>query len=73
MPMVDTHLILGVFSPKQKREMITKVTDTMVAIEGEALRDKTWVRIIEIASGEWGVGGHCLKAEDIKAIQGEPA
>lgn len=73
MPLVDIQVIEGVFSPEQQREMITKVTDTMVGIEGEALRSVTWVRVLEIASGAWGIGGRALTAEDVKAMQGPAA
>jgi len=31
---------------------------------------RTWVRVHEVASGEWGIGGKPLTAEDVKAIQG---
>lgn len=69
MPMVDIHVIEGVFSQEQKQEMIRTITDTMVAIEGESLREVTWVRIREINSGEWGIGGRPMTAEDVKALQ----
>lgn len=51
MPLVDIQLIQGVFDETQKREMIEKVTDIMVAIEGEAMRGVTWVRVQQVASG----------------------
>ena len=44
MPLVDIQLIEGVFDKSQKQEMIRKVTDVMVEIEGEAMRGVTWVR-----------------------------
>lgn len=69
MPMVDIHLIEGVFDKQAKQEMISRVTDAMVAVEGEAMRDVTWVRIYEVASGEWAIGGKGLKTEDIKAMR----
>jgi len=69
MPLVDIQLIEGVFSADQKRRMIEKVTDTMVAIEGEAMRGVTWVRVQEFASGEWGIGGKGLTTEDVRALQ----
>lgn len=68
MPMVDIQLIEGVFTPAQKKEMIEKVTETMVGIEGEAMRGVTWVRVQEYASGEWGIGGRALTAEDVKSL-----
>lgn len=68
MPLVDIQLIEGVFTPAQKKEMIEKVTDTMVAIEGEPMRGVTWVRVHEVNSGEWGIGGKALTTEDVKAL-----
>jgi 4-oxalocrotonate tautomerase len=68
MPLVDIQLIKGVFTPEQKKHMIEKVTDAMVSIEGEAMRGVTWVRVQEINSGEWGIGGKALTAEDVKAL-----
>lgn len=70
MPLVDIHVIEGVFTPEQKKEMIEKVTNTMVEIEGEALRGVTWVRVNEFASGSWGIGGQALSTNDVKAMQG---
>lgn len=69
MPLVDIHLIEGVFDKAQKQQMISKVTDAMVQIEGEAMRGVTWVRVHEVASGEWAIGGVPLTATDVKAMQ----
>ena len=69
MPLVDIQVIEGVFDAEQKKEMIEKVTNTMVEIEGESLRDVTWVRIREVGSGDWGIGGKALTAADVKALQ----
>ena len=67
MPLVTVKLIEGVFTPTQKQEMIRKLTETMVSIEGENMRPVTWV-VEEVKSGEWGVGGRSLTAEDVKAL-----
>ena len=69
MPIVDIHLIEGVFDKSQKQEMIRKVTDAMVDIEGETMRGVTWVRLYEVASGEWGMGGKGITTADVKAMQ----
>ena len=71
MPLVDIHLIEGVFDKKQKQEMISKITDAMVEIEGEAMRGITWVRVHEVESGQWGVGGQALTTAHVKALQGK--
>ncbi len=72
MPFVNVKLIKGVFSAEEKKEMITKLTDTMVSIEGEAMRQVTWVAIEEVDSGDWGIGGHALTTQDVKDLQSTP-
>jgi 4-oxalocrotonate tautomerase len=68
MPFVNVKLIEGVFSADQKKDMIAKLTDTMVSIEGENMRPVTWVVIEEVTSGEWGIGGNALTTADVKAL-----
>ena len=69
MPLVNVKLIEGVFNDDQKAEMITKVTEAMIDVEGEALRPVTWVILEEVNSGEWGVGGKGLTTQDVKDLQ----
>ncbi len=68
MPLLNVKIIEGVFTPAQKQEVIRKLTDTMVSIEGENLRPYTWVVIEEVKSGDWGVGGHGLTTDEVKAV-----
>ena len=68
MPMVTIDVIKDVFSPQQKQELIAKVTEAMIAVEGENMRGVTWVRIQEFESGDWAVGGRALKTADVHAI-----
>jgi 4-oxalocrotonate tautomerase len=73
MPFLNVKLIEGVFTPKQKQEMIRKLTDTMVSIEGENMRPVTWVVIDEVKSGEWAVGGNPLTTDAVHAMAGGKA
>ena len=68
MPLIEVHLIEKVFSPEQKRQIIEKLTDAMVSIEGENMRGVTWVKISEVASGEWEIGGQPLTTEAVKEL-----
>jgi 4-oxalocrotonate tautomerase len=68
MPLVNVKLIEGVFTPTQKQDMIRKLTDAMVSIEGENMRSVTWVVIEEVKSGDWGIGGNPLTTNDVKAL-----
>jgi len=69
MPMVKISLIENVFTKQQKREMIEKVTDAMVSIEGEAMRGVTWVILEEVQEGDWGIGGQGLTCADVRKLQ----
>ena len=68
MPLIQVKLIEGVFSGSQKAEIVRKLTDTMVSIEGENLRPVTWVVVEEVKGGDWGIGGNPLTATDVKAL-----
>jgi 4-oxalocrotonate tautomerase len=68
MPLIEVHLIEKVFNPEQKRQIIQKLTDAMVSIEGEAMRQVTWVKISEIKSGDWAIGGKPLTTEVVKEL-----
>jgi 4-oxalocrotonate tautomerase len=68
MPLVTIDVIKDVFTPDQKRELIAKVTEAMIEVEGEAMRQVTWVRITEVEQGDWGIGGKLLKAADVHAM-----
>ena len=69
MPLVDIHIIAGVFDDAQKTEMIKQVTDVMVGIEGENLRGVTWVKINECKRGDWAIGGNPLSTQDVLNLQ----
>jgi len=73
MPLVKINVIENVFTPEQKAEMISKVTDAMVAIEGESMRGVTWVVIEDVKEGSWGIGGQALTLEDIHRLQAAAA
>jgi len=61
-------MLEGVFTPKQKQEMIRKLTDAMVSIEGENARPVTWVVLEEVKSGDWAIGGKSFTTADVKAL-----
>lgn len=69
MPLVNVQIIENVFTSEQKQQIISKITDAMVSIEGEALREVTWVKIEEIKEGNWGIGGKGLHARDVHRMQ----
>jgi 4-oxalocrotonate tautomerase len=65
MPLIQVKLIGDVFTAEQKKEMIDRLTDAMVSIEGENMRQVTWVTIEEVRSGDWGIAGMALTTDDV--------
>jgi 4-oxalocrotonate tautomerase len=68
MPLIQVKLLERVFTDGQKKEIVKKLTDAMVSIEGESMRSVTWVLVEEVGSGHWGIGGEPLTTEDVKAL-----
>jgi 4-oxalocrotonate tautomerase len=69
MPLATIKVIEGVFSGDEKQRMIEKVTEAMVSVEGENLREKTVVILEEVKSGDWGIGGKTLTADAVKHLR----
>jgi len=68
MPMIEVHVIKDVFSTEQKTSIIKKLTDAMVSIGGENMRGVTWVKIHEVASGDWAIGGQPLTTQAVRDL-----
>jgi 4-oxalocrotonate tautomerase len=68
MPLINVKLIEGVFTPDQKQQIVRRLTDAMVEIEGENMRPVTWCIVEEVASGDWGIAGNPLNTADVKAL-----
>ncbi len=73
MPLVNVKVIEGVFTDNQKQDMVSKLTDVMVEIEGENLRGVTWVVVEEVKSGDWGIGGSPLTTGAVKELAAQGA
>ena len=61
MPFTTVKVIEGVFSKEQKAQLIDKITEAMIEVEGEEMRHLTWVVIEEIKVGDWAIGGKVPK------------
>lgn len=69
MPLANIKLIEGVFTDSEKRQLIEKVTDAMVSVEGENIRDKTVVIVEETKSGDWGIGGTPITTQHVRSLR----
>ena len=68
MPLIEVNVIEDVFTPEQKHQIITRLTDAMVSVEGENMRAVTWCVVREVASGDWGIAGNPLTTADVRAL-----
>jgi 4-oxalocrotonate tautomerase len=68
MPFIQIKVVAGVFTAQQKREIVERVTEALVEIAGEGMRQLTWCVVEEVPSGEWGIGGQSITADDVRAI-----
>jgi len=68
MPLVQITGVGNYLTLEQKQEIIRKVTDAVVSVEGEGLRPVTWVTIQDVQPGAWGVGGNPVTDDDLRAM-----
>ncbi|MGB5085557.1 4-oxalocrotonate tautomerase family protein [Methylocystis sp. FS] len=68
MPLVNIKGISGYLTPDQKKQLISGVTEAVLAVEGEGLRDVTWVIVEDVAPGAWGVGGQPMTDADLRRL-----
>ncbi len=68
MPLIQIKGISGLLDGKKKQELIEKVTDAVVSVEGEGLRPVTWVLLDEVPMENWAVGGKQVTADCIKKL-----
>lgn len=69
MPLVDIHVIKGVWSAEQKEEMMRVTTDALVGVWGENVRKLTWVRVLETEDGQWMIGGEVFTSEHVARLR----
>jgi len=50
------ELMEEIFTPVQKREIISKLADAFILINGKKMRSAAWVSMEEICNGQWRIG-----------------
>jgi 4-oxalocrotonate tautomerase len=61
MPFTTVKVIEGAFSDEQRAQLIENITEGMIAVYGEGMRDKTWVVIEDVKPADWAIGGKTPK------------
>jgi 4-oxalocrotonate tautomerase len=57
MPMIHIRAMEGAWSKKQRKALVNRITEAVVAVQGEGLRAATWVLWDDIKSGQLTIGG----------------
>jgi 4-oxalocrotonate tautomerase len=73
MPLVQIKGVGNYLTLEQKQEIIRRVTDAVLAVEGEGLRPVTWVTIEDVPEGAWGVGGEPVTADTLRRLAASSA
>ena len=75
MPFVNMQSIKGIMNSEQKNELLRRMTDLIVEIEGKGdpdFRRSVWIRIDEHEPEQWSLGGIQPTTEMIAAICASP-
>ncbi|MEM1374487.1 MAG: tautomerase family protein [Pseudomonadota bacterium] len=54
MPLIDIHVLEGVFTDEEKARIIRETARAFGSVAGKAMQDNTSVRVHEVKSGSWG-------------------
>ena len=73
MPFINIRVLKGTLSNEKKAEMIKRVSETVAEIEAspspkDNLVAYTWCVIEEVDFENWGIGGHQVTPEVLKAV-----
>lgn len=66
MPVVQIKGVESYLSLEQQQEPIRRVTNAVIAVEGESLRPVTWVLVEDVPSGACGVAGQPVSTDAMR-------
>ncbi|MBN8231537.1 tautomerase family protein [Corallococcus macrosporus] len=70
MPIISIRFIKDVVAtPEQKKELVSRMTDTFVSVLGDVVRPFTYCLIEEVPQGQWGIAG--VPMPDLPFLTGE--
>jgi 4-oxalocrotonate tautomerase family enzyme len=68
MPILHCNLIKDVFSDEEKQKLIASVTDAVVDVKGEGIRDLVTVVLHEVESGDVGKAGKSVTRDKVLSM-----
>lgn len=71
MPLIDIHVLEGVFSDEEKAQFISETAKAFGKVAGKAMQDNTSVRVHEVRSGHWGGADSIWTTERALELKGK--
>ena len=71
MPLIDIHVLEGVFTDDEKAKIIAETAKAFGRVAGKSMQDNTSVRIHEVRSGHWGGANSLWTTERALALRAE--
>lgn len=72
MPFITYTTVQGALTDEQKTDLSRALTDAVVNTLGEGLKPNIWVELREAPEGNFHIGGHKLKAANLKKLMSPP-
>ena len=72
MPLIDIHVLEGVFTDEEKQQLIVETAKAFGTVAGKTMQDNTSVRIHEVKSGHWGGADGVWTTEQALALKSSP-
>ena len=71
MPLIDIHVLEGVFTAEEKAAMIRETALGFGRVAGQAMQDQTSVRVHEVPSGQWGGADAVWTSDRARALKAQ--
>lgn len=71
MPLIDIHVLEGVFTDDEKHRIIIGTARAFGTVAGKAMQENTSVRIHEVKSGSWGGADSVWTTERALALKSQ--
>ena len=68
MPLVTIRALEGALSPAQREDLMVRVTDAVLAVQGEGVRSVTWVIFDEIRDRSIAIGGDVKSSSYVRRL-----
>ncbi|MHA6630313.1 tautomerase family protein [Pseudonocardia sichuanensis] len=70
MPYIDVRIFEGRLTPQTQERLIAALTDAVVDVFDESIREQTWIVLNPVDPARWGIGGRPCGRDRAVAVEG---